>query len=224
MPQILFVHASAHVSNVHPENQGTYARKMARLLKDRLKGRGIRVLDRDVAARPPCMVDPFFIAAANTAEDERTPEQHNRLRESDELVAEVLKSDVIVVSCPIYRFGVPTPLRAWADNLVRPGITLTRGDKTSAGNLTYGLLHNKLFVMLETTAAGSSSNSTEPQLSPAEQSVTRVLSHLGVRNIERVIVRGIDADRPEHFERNWMLCQNSLESVAERVKSRWRDS
>lgn len=224
MPQILFVHASAHVSDIHPENQGMFMRKMARLLKDRLKGRGIRMLDRDVAARPPCMVDSFFIAAANTAEHERTPEQHDRLRESDELVTEVLKSDVIVVSCPIYRTGVPAPLRAWADNLVRPGMTLTRGGKTSAGNLTYGLLHNKMFVMLESSSAEGRGEAPYLNMSPPEQSVTRVLSHLGVRNIERVVVKGVDADRPEYFERHWALCQNSLESVAERVKSRWRNA
>lgn len=223
MPQILFVHSSANANEMHPVNQGAYTRKMARLFRDRIKGRGIRVVDRDIAARPPVMVDRFFVSAANTAEHERTPEQHDRLRESDELVSEVLKSDVIVISCPIYQFGLPTPLKAWAENLVRPGMTYTQVDRCNSGVLTYGLLHNKMVVMLESTADQiTEAPKVADETRPADSGLTRIFSNLGVRNIQRVLAHGISDNSPDHLARSWALCENKLETVVERVRTRWR--
>lgn len=46
-----------------------------------------------------------------------------RLLESDLLVDEIQASDVIVVGAPMYNFGVPAPLKAWIDNVVRVGRT-----------------------------------------------------------------------------------------------------
>ena len=125
MPQILFIHSSAFASEVRKENQGSYTRKMARILRETIRGRGVKIVERDVAAKPPGMIDQSFLQAARTSASNRTPEQIERLRESDELVGEVLASDVLVISCPVYNFGIPAPLKAWIDNIVREGKTLS---------------------------------------------------------------------------------------------------
>ena len=135
MPQILFIHSSAFAGEVRKENQGSYTRKMARILRETIRGRGVKVAERDVAAKPPGMIDQSFLQAARTPSDQRTPEQVQRLKESDELVGEVLASDVIVISCPVYNFGVPAPLKAWIDNIVREGKTFTRGEGRNALSL-----------------------------------------------------------------------------------------
>ena len=55
-----------------------------------------------------------------------------RLAESDALIDELLRSDLIVLGVPMYNFGVPTQVKAWLDNLIRVGRTfgfdLARGD------------------------------------------------------------------------------------------------
>lgn len=53
MPQILFIHSSAFASEVRKENQGSYTRKMARILRETIRGRGVKIVERDVAAKPP---------------------------------------------------------------------------------------------------------------------------------------------------------------------------
>ena len=57
MPQILFIHSSAFASEIRKENQGSYTRKMARILRETVRGRGVKIVERDVAAKPPGMID-----------------------------------------------------------------------------------------------------------------------------------------------------------------------
>lgn len=225
MPQILFVHSSVLSGEVSAPNQGNDTRRMARILKNRIKGQGVRIVDRDIAARPPMMVDQNFVHAANTAAPLRTYAQSERLKESDELVDEVLKSDVIVLSCPIYRNGVPAPLRAWVRNIVRPGMTFNtvEGKKRT---MHYGLLHNKMFVLLqsayEESANGDVFKAASNGQDAPEFAVTDTLSRLGVHNIARVSVRTDPADKM-HYARSWAQCEGDIASVAERLKTRWRD-
>ena len=223
MPQVLLVHSSAQTSEVRKENQGSYTRKMARLLKDRLKGRGVRFVERDVASKPPGLIDSSFISASMTKESERTPAQIARLRESDELVAEVLLSDVIVVGCPLYNFGVPAPLKAWIDNIVRLGKTFTMDDQRKP-HVIYGLLHSKLIVILESTgSSGYQPGGSKEALNHADKAVRAIFEQLGVRNFECLAVEVVCEDSPEEIEQSWKTCERRIDEVAERIKIRWRD-
>ena len=42
---------------------------------------------------------------------------------SDTLIAELQAADTIVISSPIYNFGVPASVKAWADLVARAGTT-----------------------------------------------------------------------------------------------------
>ena len=81
MPQILFIHSSAFASEIRKENQGSYTRKMARILRETVRGRGVKIVERDVAAKPPGMIDQSFLQAARTPAARRTPDQIERLKD-----------------------------------------------------------------------------------------------------------------------------------------------
>lgn len=223
MPQILFIHSSAFTGEVRKENQGSYTRKMARILRDSVRGRGVKILERDVAAKPPGMIDQSFLIAAKTPTDKRTPEQSERLLESDELVSEVLASDVLVISCPVYNFGVPAPLKAWIDNIVREGKTYTHGEGRNARKI-YGLLHNKLVVVLQSSgSSGFDVGGKREELNHADKAVVAVFSELGVHKFETVALEGVCEESEEILERNWALCESQIAEIADRIKIRWRD-
>ena len=57
-----------------------------------------------------------------------------------------------MISCPVYNFGIPAPLKAWIDNIVREGKTYTFGEGRNAKRV-YGLLHNKLVVLLQSSGS-----------------------------------------------------------------------
>jgi FMN-dependent NADH-azoreductase len=69
------------------------------------------------------LVDESWIGANFTAEEERSAEQHDVLRESDAFVAELQAADVIVIGAPIYNFGIPAALKAWVDMIARARLT-----------------------------------------------------------------------------------------------------
>ena len=91
-------------------------------------------------------VDEAWIAANLTPDDERTPSQRERLAESDTLIAELDKADVIVIGTPMYNFGVPATLKAWVDQVARARITFRYTE-----NGPVGLLEGKeAYVVLAT--------------------------------------------------------------------------
>ncbi len=71
---------------------------------------------------------------------------------SDELVAEVLAADEIVVATPMYNFAVPAALKAWIDHVVRAGKTF----RYTATGRPEGLLAGKNKKVLAIVASGGS--------------------------------------------------------------------
>jgi FMN-dependent NADH-azoreductase len=69
-----------------------------------------------------------LLTEAATAErglpvEERSDEGRRDLAIADELIAELLAADAIVIGAPIYNFGPPASLKAWADLVASPGTT-----------------------------------------------------------------------------------------------------
>ena len=93
---------------------------------------GDTVIRRDLSKTPPGFVTGEWVAACFTPEAERTPEMHDALKESDELIAELEVADVVVLGTPMYNYGMPAVLKAWVDRVIRIGKTfsfdLARGD------------------------------------------------------------------------------------------------
>jgi FMN-dependent NADH-azoreductase len=68
-------------------------------------------------------IDNAWIAANLSAADERDAAAVKRLAYSDRLIAELQWADHILVTTPMYNFGVPATLKAWIDHVCRAGIT-----------------------------------------------------------------------------------------------------
>jgi FMN-dependent NADH-azoreductase len=87
---------------------------------------------RDVGVNPPDFIDQDWIGAVFTPEEKRSPAQKQKLALSDTLIAEVAAADVILISSPMYNYGMPAQLKAWFDQIVRINKTfdfdLGRGD------------------------------------------------------------------------------------------------
>ncbi len=87
---------------------------------------------RDVGVNPPAFITQDWVGAVFTPEEKRTPAQKERLALSDKLIAEVAVADVILISSPMYNYGMPAQLKAWFDQIIRINKTfdfdLSRGD------------------------------------------------------------------------------------------------
>ena len=87
---------------------------------------------RDIGLTPPAFIDQEWIGAVFTPDERKSPEQHEKLASSDQLFNELAQADVILISSPMYNYGMPAPLKAWFDQVMRINKTfsfdLARGD------------------------------------------------------------------------------------------------
>jgi FMN-dependent NADH-azoreductase len=83
-------------------------------------------------------IDSSWIGANFTAAQERSDEQVERLQFSDRLIKELQWADRILLTTPMYNFGVPATLKAWIDHVCRVGITFRYTE-----NGPQGLLANR---------------------------------------------------------------------------------
>lgn len=100
------------------------------------------VVERDLTESLP-HVDADWVAANNTAADERSPEQNAKLSVSDALIDELEAADTLLMGLPIYNFGVPAALKAWIDQVCRARRTFAYSE-----NGPVGLLKDKRAIVV----------------------------------------------------------------------------
>ena len=98
------------------------SRKLANDLVKKIKTEKDQLVYRDISGNIP------FVAGIKGAgfiipEEERTKQDKELFKFSDELVDELLAADTIVISTPIYNFGPPAAAKAWFDLVARAGRT-----------------------------------------------------------------------------------------------------
>jgi FMN-dependent NADH-azoreductase len=90
------------------------------------------VIYRDLGTNPPEFINQDWITSVFTPDDKKTTKQKSILTLSDRLIDEVSQAEIIVISSPMYNYGMPAVLKAWFDQVIRINKTfsfdLARGD------------------------------------------------------------------------------------------------
>lgn len=94
---------------------------------------GARVMSRNLCLGPVPRVDQRWMTANFRAPMLRSQVERDMLTLSDELVAELLASDLIVISVDLNGAGLPNALRGWAEQIARAGLTLCDAPDMLAG-------------------------------------------------------------------------------------------
>jgi FMN-dependent NADH-azoreductase len=112
-------------------------------------------------------------------EEKDRNEHHKKMFElSDKLVSELKESDIIIISAPIYNYGPPATLKAWADLAARVGETF----RFKPDGRREGLLSNKR-AFLVITSGGTKLNSNEDFLTPW---LKFILNFFGIEKVDVV--------------------------------------
>ena len=105
-------------------------------LKEAFPGSKLTTQDLNVNAYPH--LSDSQINALRTQPDLHTIEQKKLVKRSDDAIAQLFDTDIIVISLPLYNFSIPSTLKSWLDNILRAGHTF---GYTSEG--PKGLVNNK---------------------------------------------------------------------------------
>ena len=147
---------------------------------------GARVIERDLAKQPVPHLSEQMMGAYFTPADQRSDEQKRIVQLSDDLVAELLSADVVVIGAPMYNFSISSTLKAWIDHVARAGVTF----KYNEQGQPVGLVSGKKFYIF-TSRGGVYSSGPAKALDFHETYLRGVLGFLGITDITFVHTEGV---------------------------------
>ena len=180
MNNILYLNSSVR-------STGSVSRQLSGDFIEKLKAAhpGAKVVTRDLAANPLPHLSESMVGAYFTPPEQRSDEQKQLIKQSDEVVAELLAADIVVVGAPMYNFSVSSTLKSWIDHVARAGVTFKY---TETGPV--GLVHGKKFVIF-TSRAGVYSSGPAQAMDFQETYLRGVLGFLGITDVSFVSAEGL---------------------------------
>jgi FMN-dependent NADH-azoreductase len=150
-------------------------------------------------------IDGNWIAANFTASDERDADQSARLAFSDKLIAELNWAEHIVLTTPMYNFGIPATLKTWIDLVCRAGVTFRYG-----ANGAEGLLEGKRVDIVITTGGA-------PLDSPVDfvsGYLRQVFNFIGIDDINIIGADQMSVDADASFARAFSQIEQTYPAIA----------
>jgi FMN-dependent NADH-azoreductase len=109
---------------------------------------GGTVTYRDLGAEPIPHLDTAGGLARHVPPIQHNPAQAASWKLTEQLVAEIEQAETIVLGLPLYNLGAPSTLKAWADHVVAPGLSLDPDTHE-------GLLGGRDFIVVATRGGGA---------------------------------------------------------------------
>ena len=192
MTTLLHIDASARSGRSGTDPHGSHSRRLTdRFVRQWLAAQpDSEVVYRDVGQQPPAPVSAEWIHAAFTPEAQREPWMHEVLRQSDELVDELMRADVIVAGVPMYNFGPPAQFKAYIDNIVRVGRTFGF-DRSRAGDPYWPLLADsgkRLIILSSRGDYGYDAGGRVSERNHVEPTVRSAFGYIGITDSHSIAV------------------------------------
>jgi len=180
MTTILYLNSSVR-------STGSVSRQLSGEFIEKLKAAhpGANVVTRDLAANPLPHLSESMVGAYFTPPEQRSDEQKQLIKTSDEVVAELLAADIVVVGAPMYNFSVSSTLKSWIDHVARAGVTFKY---TETGPV--GLVQGKKFVIF-TSRSGVYSSGPAKAMDFQETYLRGVLGFLGITDVSFISAEGL---------------------------------
>ena len=151
------------------------------------------VVHRDLGVNPPRAIDQAWIATAF----EKEGADPAALAESEMLIEELLRADVIVIGTPMYNFGMPAVLKGYIDQIVRSGRTFDFTD--SEENPYIPLVPSRPVVAITSKGSGEyEPGGVMESLNFLEPHLATIFGFIGLGDIHFVKVA-----REEYKDEQW---------------------
>ncbi|WP_417331245.1 FMN-dependent NADH-azoreductase [Halomonas cupida] len=192
MTTLLHIDSSARSGSSGTTAHGSHTRRLTDRFVQQWTSRNpeTEVIYRDVGQRPPAPVTGDWIHAAFTPEHARQEWMKETLHDSDVLVDELLKADVIVVGVPMYNFGPPAQFKAYIDNIVRVGRTFGF-DRSREGEPYWPLLEGlgkRLIILSSRGDYGYQPGGRIADRNHVESSVRSAFAYIGITDVHEAAI------------------------------------
>ena len=175
------------VIETSPRGNASISRQLTRRFVDQWRAAhsGGDIVVRDLADTPLPHVSAPWLQAYFTPPDQQSSEMKAALRESDQLVDELIAADHLVIATPVYNYNVPAALKAWVDHIVRKGRTLGFDGK--------GLLEGRKATVLIASGGVYTEGSPIRDRDIAAQYLRLILTVIGITDVTIVAGGGAKA-------------------------------
>jgi FMN-dependent NADH-azoreductase len=170
-----------------PRGRASYSQQIGRRIVDDLKSRypSAKVVVRNLTKEPLPEVSDAFVTGRLLAHDKRSVAETEALAQSDIMVAELMAADVVVLATPMHNFGISASVKAWIDQIVRPGVTFSYSDKGPMG-----LVRGKKAVLVLARGGIYAEGAMKPY-DFQEPYLRTVLGFIGMTDVEVIRIEGV---------------------------------
>ena len=196
-----------------PRGPSSESQRLSQKIVDRLLARepGASVVERVIGDGSLAHVDANYALAQHSATAEVSA--LGGIAQSDVLIRELERSDVIIIATPVHNLGVPSMLKAWIDHVVRARRTF---HVTAEGKV--GALRDRpVFVAIASGGRFSGEQARQPDfLTPY---LTVILGMIGLHDVRFFSAEGTGGG-PEAVEAARARAERALEAhFAQTVQS-----
>lgn len=142
----------------------------------------VEVIKRDLSADPVPHLSAEAYDAFSVPAEQRSVAQQQALALSDTLIDELRTSEVIVLTAPMYNYGVPSALKAWIDHVARINETFAYGERGMEG-----LLGGKKVIVVSTRGGKHAGTETDLQTPVLKQ----VFGMMGITDVEFIYAEAL---------------------------------
>jgi FMN-dependent NADH-azoreductase len=174
-------------SSVLGENSASRQLTAAIVAREAARHPGLEVDYLDLAAAPVAHLSPAHIGAMFGHPPADAAVRADIAR-GQGFIDTLFAADIIVIGAPMYNFGLPTQLKAWADRVLVAGKTFKYGPD----GVPFGLVPEGKTVYVASTrggfyGAGAPAAAMEHQLSH----LTAMLSFIGLKDVTVITAEGL---------------------------------
>ncbi|MDV2994493.1 MAG: FMN-dependent NADH-azoreductase 1 [Chroococcidiopsis sp. SAG 2025] len=182
----------AHLLHIDasPRGERSHSRRMTREFVEQWQRvhPNDTVTYRDLGRNPVPFVDESWIAAAFTPPERRSPELWEAIRLSDRLADKFLAADVYVIGVPMYNFSVPATFKAYIDQIVRVGRTVTFEPGDSVNVFQPLVLGKKMFAIEARGDSGFQPGGRYEKMNHHDPYLVTVFGFMGITDISFIHV------------------------------------
>jgi FMN-dependent NADH-azoreductase len=187
---VLHIDASARSGSSAESRYGSHSRRLTARFMQRWRAArpDDTVIYRDLGQQPPAPVTGEWIHAAFTPPAQREPWMAAALTESDALVAELMRADLIVAGVPMYNFNVPAQFKAYIDNIVRVGLTFGF-DRSRPGEPYWPLLTGQRKRLVVLSSRGDYGYASRlAHMNHVEPSIRTAFGYIGITDVHTAAI------------------------------------
>ena len=180
MPTLLAIHTS-------PRGDYSLSRKLTNTFVEKWQAEHAdgSVVTRDLLKTKLPFIDPPWITGAYTPAEQHSPEVKEAIKISNDLIAELMAADHIVLGTPMYNFSVPAILKAYIDHIVRVGVTVSPSYE--------GLVKGKKMTVILASGGVYTPGSYAESYNAASGYLKQIFGFIGITDLTFVMAGGTSA-------------------------------